>query len=1012
MLVIWRQFCLGLAVLLLSGASAFAQQGGTVLGNVQDGDFGGTISGVQVSIRGTQPPLRAETDEFGNFQITDVPEGTYTLVFTKDSFLQTAVEILVRSGGLTEQNVALYGDFTDIDEVVVQDLVGGSTNNEQALLQLRFESPALIDSVSNELMNQAGASDAASALKLVSGATIQDGKFAVIRGLPDRYVSSQVNGVRLPSADENKRAVELDQFPSAIIDSLQVSKTFTPDQQGDASGGAVNVVLKSLPDERVMKYSASVSANSQAGFRSDFLSYSDGGVGLFGVGEGNDPQTEGTNWSGAVGVEEIQSPIDFKLNTTYGDRWEDEDGVAFGGLVNFFYERDSSFFDNGQENNLFVDLPGEELSPVLSQVEGNNEFYTALYDLTTATQLVQWGGLLSLGMESENHTLGLTALYSRTTQDRATLAENTRGKELFFPGYDPFDFDDPGNDPDTGVNKSPYIRTQALEYTERQATTFQLNGSHYLPESGGFSLGESFNFTAPEINWVASYSTANFDQPDKRLFGAVWLPPTFEEPNPIFGGGGESDPLYTPFKPAANINLGNLQRIFKDITEDSTQFSADVKFPFTQWDGYEGYLKFGVFDDSVNREFRQQTFSNFGDNSNSDPLNFDQFWSAIFVDEDHPISGTETDANYDGTIDISAMYLMADLPLSSVFKLIGGVRFESTDITTRVDAEEFVQYFPPIEDQPPSIIDLGVNPTAADANFSDDNVLPALGFSWELSDKVTFRGSYSQTLARQTFKELTPVIQQEFLGGPIFVGNNNLTTSQLDNYDARFDYRPYDGGLFSLSFFLKNVKDPIEFIQRQVVLFDFTSVTNYPKGKLSGVELETRQDLGRFWREARGITVGANATFIRSRVDLPQEEIDNFIDFTDVVGNDVDYVITSRDMVFAPEHLYNLFLTYEMQDLDAELGIFYTLTGDTLLEGATAEAENFVPNVYAEQFGTLNVSYQQRLSEGVVLRLQAKNLTNPEIDTVYRFDQFETNNQIKSTFTRGMEFSIGVSVSL
>ncbi|MHC4375034.1 MAG: TonB-dependent receptor [Planctomycetota bacterium] len=996
---------------MLLSAPLIAQQGGTVLGNIQDGDFGGTVPGVQVTIRGTKPQLKAESDEFGNYQITDVPAGTYTVVFSKDGFLQTAVEILVRSGGLAEQDIALYGDFNDLDEVVVQDLLGSGTGTEASLLQLRFESPALIDSVSNELMSQAGAGDAASALKLVSGATIQNGKFAVIRGLPDRYVSSQVNGVRLPSSDEDKRAVELDQFPSAIIESLQVSKTFTPDQQGDASGGAVNVVLKSLPDEAVLRYSAQVSANSQAAFRDDFLSYADGGVGLFGVGEGNDPQELGQNWTGAVGVEETQSPIDFKLNSTYGDRWETEEGTVFGGLLNLFYERDSSYFDNGQENNLFVDLPGEELSPVLSQVQGSDEFYTALYDLTRASQLVQWGGLLSLGMETDNHTLGLAALYTRTTEDRATLAENTRGKELFFPGYDPDDVDDPGNDPEN-ILVSPYLRTQALEYTEREATTIQLSGSHYFESAGEFNLGDSFAFRQPELNWVASYSTASLDQPDRRLFGSVFVPANFEPPNP-FGGGGElNPPSYAPFKPAANFNLGNVQRIFKTIDEESVQFSADVKWPFQQWDGYEGYLKFGVFDDSVEREFRMQTFSNFGDQSGASNLNFDQFWSSIFPEEDHPITGTETDADYDGTIDISAAYLMADLPLSSVFKLIGGVRFESTDISTKVDAEADVNYFPPLEDQPPSQIDLGINPTAADAQFSDDNILPALGFSWELSDKVTFRGSYSQTLARQTFKELTPVIQQEFLGGPIFVGNNKLRTSQLDNYDARFDYRPYDGGLFSVSFFLKNVTDPIEFIQRQVVLFDFTSVANYPKGKLSGVELETRQDLGRFWREARGITVGANATFIRSRVDLPQEEIDNFIDFTDTAGNTVDYVITSRDMVFAPEYLYNLFLTYELEDLDAELGIFYTLTGDTLLEGATAEAENFVPNVYAEEFGTLNLSYQQRLSDGVVLRIQAKNITNPDIDTVYRFDQFETNNQIKSTFSRGVEFSMGVSVTL
>lgn len=989
---------------------AHAQQAGSVRGSVQDSDFNTPLSGCTVTITGTNPLLKVESNDQGNYVFPQVPEGTYTLVFTKDGYVRRiVVDRRVRAGQLIEVNAGLAGDFADLPEFVVEDPLGNGTGNEAALLTLRIDSPALIDSVSSDLMSKAGTSDAASALKLVSGATIQDGKFAVIRGLPDRYVSSQVNGVRLPSADEDKRAVELDQFPSAIIESLQVSKTFTPDQQGDASGGAVNVVLKGLPDEEVMQYSATYGINSQAAFRSDFLSYEDGGVGAFGVGEGNDPQPLGENWTGAVGVKEISAPVDFKLSTTYGDRWEDEDGVAFGGLFNLFYERDSSYFDNGQENNLFVDLPGEELSPVLSQVQGNDEFYTALYDITRASQLVQWGGLLSLGMETDNHTLGLAALYTRTTQDRATLAENTRGKELFFPGYDPDDIDDPGNDPDN-IGVSPYLRTQALEYSEREATTFQFSGSHVFPEAGEFHIGDSFRFRTPEVNWVASYSTATFDQPDRRLFGSVFAPANFEPPNP-FGGGGElNPPSYAPFKPGANINLGNLQRIFKSVEEDSTQFSGDIKLPFEQWDGYEGYLKVGVFDDSVKREFRQETFSNFGDQQGAGNLNFDQFWSAIFPDEDHPITGTETDANYDGAIDISAAYLMADLPLTSTFKLIGGVRFESTDITTRVDAEDLVVYFPP--NPPPSQVDLGLDPGAADADFSDDNVLPALAFTWDLSDKVSFRGAYSQTLARQTFKELTPVIQQEFLGGPIFIGNNELQTSQLDNYDARFDYRPYDGGLFSLSFFLKNVSDPIEYVQRQVAVFDFTTVTNYPKGKLSGVELETRQDLGRFWREARGLTVGANATFIRSRVDLPADEIADLQDFTDTFGNTVDYVVSSRDMVFAPEHLYNLFLTYDMADLDAELGIFYTITGDTLLEGLTGEAENFVPNVYAEEFGTLNLSYRQRIADGVALRFQAKNITNPKINTVYRFGQLEENNQLKSTFTRGVEFSIGISVSL
>ena len=99
---------------------------------------------------------------------------------------------------------------------------------------------------------------------------VQDGKYAVLRGLPDRYVSSQMNGVRLPTADEDKRAVELDLFPSAVIESLQVSKTFTPDQQGDASGGAVNVRLKGIPDETVLQVRTQVGGNSQVTGRGDF----------------------------------------------------------------------------------------------------------------------------------------------------------------------------------------------------------------------------------------------------------------------------------------------------------------------------------------------------------------------------------------------------------------------------------------------------------------------------------------------------------------------------------------------------------------------------------------------------------------------------------------------------------------------------------------------------------------------------------------------------------------------
>src|SRR5262249_49229166 len=210
-------------------------------------EFDTPLPAAQVQI--IETGQKAVTADQGNYVFGQVAPGRYTLVFSREGYVrQVKADVLVQEGQLTAVDGSIEGQFAEPDEFVVQDVLQSGAGSEASLLNLRFESPALMDSIGSELMSRAGASDAAAALKLVSGATVQDGKFAVIRGLPDRYVSSQMNNVRLPTADENKRAVELDQFPAPVNESIQVSKTFTPDQQGDASGGAVNVRLRGVPD--------------------------------------------------------------------------------------------------------------------------------------------------------------------------------------------------------------------------------------------------------------------------------------------------------------------------------------------------------------------------------------------------------------------------------------------------------------------------------------------------------------------------------------------------------------------------------------------------------------------------------------------------------------------------------------------------------------------------------------------------------------------------------------------
>ncbi|GJM23138.1 MAG: TonB-dependent receptor [Planctomycetota bacterium] len=986
-----------LAVLIVFAVvpSASAQEAsGSLRGTVLDKDFEAPLAAAQVLI--VETGAKQTTSDQGNYVFSELPAGIYTVVISKPGYVrQVRSGVVVTAGQLTDLNASLAGEFTDMAEFVVQDILASGAGTEALLLDVRFDSSKILDGVSADFISKAGASDAADAVKLVSGATVQDGKFAVVRGLPDRYVSSQLNGVRLPSADDDTRAVELDQFPSPVLDSIQISKTFSPDQQGDASGGAVDVRLKGIPDETVLEMKLDVSGNSQAFGNDEFLSYSGGGVSSFGNDSGSRVQQLGNlggNWDGAVGVKTLDAPIDFKWSGSAGRKWERDDGVEFGAFLSVFYERDSSHYDNGEDNSLWLENPGEKLKP--QQIQQSTDPKTALFDITESSKSVQWGTLATLGAKTEHHSLGLTYLYTRSTQDKATLAEDTRGKKYFFPGYDPGDPTGPGNDPDS-VLLYPYLRTETLEYTERSTQTLQLHGDSQLGDDD-YGDGGWFDFGAPVFDWTLSTSRATQDQPDKRQFGSLWIAESFDAGLPPFGIPPSISPAqHQSFKPSANFNQGNLQRIFKEIEEDSDQYAVSLEFPFEQWGGEAGSMKVGVFDDQVDRKFRQDSFTNPGDGSSVFFGGFSDFWSASFPFEDHAIEDPLIDVDYDGEQSIEAWYYMLDLPLSEQLTLIGGARYESTDISIVNTAEEFAVYYPPDGTGQTTL-----SPGAADVDFQQDDILPSIGLIYEPTDEVTVRLGYSETVARQTFKELSPILQQEFLGGPVFIGNPELGMSALDNYDVRVDYRPVEGSLVSFSWFRKDIDDPIENIQ-VVETFNYTTPVNYPEGRLEGYEVEVRQDLGRFDEDLSGLSVGANATFIDSEVKLPQNEIDAFA----TLGVN----ITERDATNAPEYLYNIYTTYDIEHLATQLALFYTVRGDALVAGGAEATGNFVPSIYAKEFGTLNFSATHQLNERTKLQFKAKNLTNPEIEEVYR-SSVTSGDATKTTYTAGREFSLSLSM--
>jgi len=993
-------------------AAAQAPAGGTVRGVVMDKEFGSPLAGATVTVLNNK--ARTTTRENGTYTLEGLPAGPHTLVFTKDGYVrEVRANVMVREGQLVDVDAQLAGEFEDMDEFVVQDMDLGPVDTADDRLiapldmapveylppidfKLRLDSPQLLDIIGVEMISKSGASDAAAALLLVPGATLQDGKYAVVRGLPDRYVSTLMDGIRLPTADPDKRAVKLDQFPAAIISSIQVSKNFTPDQQGEASGGAVNIALKDIPDQAFFQVKAQIGGNSQV-HDNEFLTYRGGTLDFWG---GNDvlklqPQLAGQSWpNNPTGTQLGNPPTIYKWSVAAGNRWDLGDDVTFGAFGNFFYDQDASAFDRGKLDSLQQNGAGTPLVP--EQFGAGTDYKTELFNVTQGTTSVQWGGMGAVGLETENNLIAAKYLYTSLSENQAVRLIDNRGKEYFYPGYNPNDPSSPGY---YDLTAAPWNRLETLDYSQLGTQSFILNGEHVLsfldPGAGASKPGE-IAFGAPTIDWRFAVSKATEDQPDQTQFSATWLPEVPIPPPPFFPPIIVIPPQWGAYPPTQNTFVGWAQHISYQNEESSIQGALNATLPFLQWNDREGYIKAGTFVDSVSRSYRQDTWSNNGDPNQSYSSNWNQPWSQAFPSQDHPINQSQTDISYDGAQDVLAFYGMIDMPVSETVNLIGGLRYEGTHMSTTVIPDEFALW---IDTETETLLDFN-GPNIWDADFTENRVLPMLGVNWNIQEDLIFRGAFAQTLARPNFYELVPVLQYEYIGGPVFIGNPGLEMSALNNYDMRLDWLPFEDWLISGSMFYKTIEDPIPYAQRSTAGLTYTTALNFPSGRLFGLELESRITMGPILGdEWNDFGVGANFTWMDSKVVLPEIDRQNLATY--------GVYQTSQPMTATPEYLVNLNATYDNEDTGTQVGLFYTLKGDSLVSGDNTSGAVLTPAIYQLSYGTLNFTVSQQVFQGFRLALQVKNLLNPIIKTEYRSPDGFTG--LNSQYTSGISWSVSAS---
>ncbi|MEO1255971.1 MAG: carboxypeptidase-like regulatory domain-containing protein, partial [Bacteroidota bacterium] len=219
---------ISLALLLISFTS-FSQKG-TIRGTVIEDSNGEPLFGVTVQIKGTTNG--AITDFDGKFEIKADP-GTYDLQASFVSFQTVTISGLSVEGDevtLIDQ-IRLKEDVELLDEVVVTAEVIKTT--EAALITVKRKSANLIDGISAASFRKIGDNDAASAAKRITGVSIEGGKYVYVRGLGDRYTKTLLNGMDVPGLDPDKNAIQMDIFPTNVLDNIIVSKTFTADLPAD-----------------------------------------------------------------------------------------------------------------------------------------------------------------------------------------------------------------------------------------------------------------------------------------------------------------------------------------------------------------------------------------------------------------------------------------------------------------------------------------------------------------------------------------------------------------------------------------------------------------------------------------------------------------------------------------------------------------------------------------------------------------------------------------------------------
>jgi TonB-dependent receptor len=800
---------------------------GKLMGKVINAKTGDALSGATVTIKGGATTRTMRTDYNGAFSFSNIPSGVYDISCTYIGYATNKIdEVKVVKDDVTIQDITMKDSKgKELDDVVVKASGGGSKKNAEtvaALLTLQKNAASVSDGISAEAIKRTPDKNTSDILKRVSGASIQDDKFVIVRGLNDRYNTPLLNNSVLPSTESNRKAFAFDIFPASMLDNLTITKTATPDMHSEFVGGIINIVTKDIQSIDFQSFTFSLGYNTNATF-SGRKYYKGGRWDWLGLDDG----------TRAIPDNIPSKDLNFISNTEkaqFGKLFENNWKILnsnFTPNISLQYSRGYNFQRKEKDfAGLLLGLTYSKSNTVSLGERSSVEYArgdTSAYPIYTyfineniySTQYLS--GIIANGSIKLNNNNKVSL--------KNSISVNSEDKVVNWNGF--------LNYPDSNIRNNTNLRW----FTSNVLATSQLIGEHFVPKA------------KLRINWLASYNSINRNLPNQR-----------RSAQNIFSGSNLVEQAVTN---VAINQESNGSMIFSRTKEHSKSIQLDISRTFTFNNRFNIQLKVGAYLSSRQRDFSTRVLGIQASNQNFDPsltkLDEGDIWNSknfgklkngkngFYLTEKFEKSNA-----YDASSSTFARYAMIDTRFFKFMRLIGGVR-----------AETFNQKLNTFDDA----LNTEVH---TDNTYTDIN--PSVNYIISISSKQNLRFCYSQTLNRPEYRELATVLFYDNDTRLNIYGNYNLKRALAQNYDFRYEYYPSAGQILSASVFHKKIKNPIELVFDQ----SQTSVAFYNnavQSTISGIELECRASFAQLFKHSKSqfikeLTFFGNVAVMTSDVEL------------------------------------------------------------------------------------------------------------------------------------------------